>query len=337
MARRSAQDDRSGNETSDEGIEELADGGVEQGRLIHVKDVPAVEGEEVCVGTTVGHFLEMFGSGNAALGAADQKRGARSGEKVVPVIAAETGLGSDHFAGFEGKGPAVGSLAERVNKVGSEALADFGDEGVAGRRDAGPGKDEADVVGDHGADVLNDERGDAFRMAGSELERVDATEGAAEERGLLQTEVREESFNVADVVVARVGGRVAGVAVAALIERDDAPMGRKEFGELREGGGFHQVAMECEEDARISSYMRAGVEIRECEATVREGVTLQAHGRSDGTRAEKEKNRDTKKQRIKKRTPFMRLFPLLFAALVESVEEKVDVENRGCASDWLAR
>jgi len=81
-------------------------------------------------------------------------------------------------------------------------------------------------------------------MTGGKLEGVDTAEGAAEEHGLREVEVREEGFEVADVVGALVGERVAGVAVAALVECDDTPVGREECGEGCEGGGFHQVAVE---------------------------------------------------------------------------------------------
>jgi hypothetical protein len=55
------------------------------------------------------------------------------------------------------------------------------------------------------------------------------------------------------------------------------------------------VAVECEEDTRIGSDIRAGVEIRECETTLRIGGTSQVHGGSDGTCAEKETNREIEK------------------------------------------
>ena len=252
-------------------IEELTDGGGEEGGLVHVEDVAAFESEEGCVGAAESHLLEVFGGGDAALCATDEEGGAGGGEEVLPVIAAEGVLGSYHFTRVEGEGPTVGSLAEGIREVGGEALADFGDEVVEGGRDAGPGKD--------GTDVFEDKCGDLFWMAGGELEGVDAAEGTAEQHGLRKVEMGKECFEVADVVGALVGGRVAGAAVAALIERDDAPMRCEVCGEGREGGGFHQVAVESNEDARVGSGMGAGIEIGECETVVFEGMALKIHDR----------------------------------------------------------
>jgi hypothetical protein len=260
-------------------IEELTDGGVEEGGLVHVEDVAAFESEEGCVGAAESHPLEVFGGGDAALCAANEKGRTDGGEEIVPMIAAEGVLGGDHLVRLEGEGPTVGSLAEGIREVGGEALANFGYEVFASGRDAGPVEDEADVVGDDGADVFNDERGDLFGMAGGELEGVDAAEGTAEQHGLRKVEMGKECFEVADVVGALVGGRVAGAAVAALIERDDAPMRCEVCGEGREGGGFHQVAVESNEDARVGSGMGAGIEIGECETVVFEGMALKIHGR----------------------------------------------------------
>jgi len=94
--------------------------------------VAAFEGEEGCVGAAAGHLLELFGGGDAALCTADEKGGAGGGEEVVPVIATEGVLGGDHLARLEGEGPALWGLTEGVGEVGGEALANFGNEGVAG-------------------------------------------------------------------------------------------------------------------------------------------------------------------------------------------------------------
>jgi len=112
-------------------------------------------------------------------------------------------------------------------------------------------------------------------MTGGKLEGVDTAEGVAEEHGLREVEVREEGFQIAEVVGALVCGCVAGVAVASLIERDDAPSGREGRGQGHKGRGFHQVAVESDE--RVCA--DGGVEIGECEAVVLEGVALKLHGR----------------------------------------------------------
>lgn len=134
---------------------------------------------------------------------------------------------------------------------------------------AGPGGDEADVVGDGGADVFDDEGGDEFGLAGGELVGVDAAEGTAEEDSAGKSKMREESFEVADVVGAGVGSRVAGVAVAALIESEDAPFGRERVGKREEGCGFHEMAVKSDERVRGGT----GVKVGEGEAGVGEGGT----------------------------------------------------------------
>jgi hypothetical protein len=113
-------------------IEELTDGGVEEGGLVHVEDVAAFEIEEGCVGAAESHLLKELGGGDAALRAANEKGRADGGEEILPVIAAESVLGGDHLARLEGEGPALGGLTEGVGEVRGETLANFGNEGVAG-------------------------------------------------------------------------------------------------------------------------------------------------------------------------------------------------------------
>jgi hypothetical protein len=80
----------------------LADGGIEEGGLVHVEDVASIEDDEGWVGAAEGHLLEVFLAGDAALSTADQERGTAGGEKVLPVIAAEMVLRGDRFARLEG-------------------------------------------------------------------------------------------------------------------------------------------------------------------------------------------------------------------------------------------
>ena len=254
---------------------------MEECGLVHVEDVAAFQGDEGCIGTTAGHLFDVFRRRNAALGAADEKGRAGRGEKILPMIAAEKVLGSDHLARFEGEGPTFLSLAEGIGEVEREAFSNFGDEIFAGGRDAGPGKDEADVIGNDRADIFDDERVDSFGMTGGKLEGIDAAEGATEEHGSWKVEVSKEGFEIPDVVGTLVGGRVAGMAVAALVKCDDAPSGREERGKRSEGGGFHQVAMESDENVRVGCGAGAGIEIRKREAVVLEGLALKAHCRGD--------------------------------------------------------
>src|SRR6266568_2187758 len=110
-------------------------------------------------------------------------------------------------------------------------------------------------------------------MSGGELVGVDAAKGVAEEGGGGEFEVVEQRCNVAEVGFAGVGGSVAGVAVAALIESYDAVIGGQCRGEGGIGCSFHQV--------RVESYKcwarSASIEVGEGEAVVLKLVPLQRH------------------------------------------------------------
>ena len=82
----------------------------------------------------------------------------------------------------------------------------------------------------------------------------------------------EEGFEVEEVVGAGVAGGVVGVSVATLIECDDSPLGREEFGQGRKGGRLHDVRMESDEWAAAAS----GVEVGESQAVAGEGATFHA-------------------------------------------------------------
>jgi hypothetical protein len=82
--------------------------------------------------------------------------------------------------------------------------------------------------------------------------------------------VIEKSFQVEKVVGAGVARGMVGVSVAALVERDDSPLGREEFGERREGGRLHDVRMESDEWSAAAS----GVEVGESQAVAGEGATF---------------------------------------------------------------
>jgi len=81
-----------------------------------------------------------------------------------------------------------------------------------------------------------------------------------------------EGIEIAEVVVAGVGGGVVGVAVSALVECDEAPCGRECFGERREGDGFHGVSVESDERGSFEG----GVEVGEVQAVAGKGSPLHA-------------------------------------------------------------
>jgi len=207
----------------------------------------AVERDECGIRAARGHLLEVFGTGDTALGSAQEQGGAGCGKEVLPMVAAEVSLRTDELAGFEGKGPAIRSLAKRVFQVGCKAFSYFGNEGFACWRDSRPWKDEADVVGHDGPNIFEDECLDLAGMACRELKGIDASERAAEQDSFFQMEVMEKGFDVGDVVSAGIRPGVAGVAVAALVKRKDAPVGSERGSERREGRGFHQVAVQSNE------------------------------------------------------------------------------------------
>lgn len=264
---------------SGERVEEAAHGDGEGDGIVVVDDVASVESGEAGIGAAVGHLLELIGNGDAAFAATDEKSRTGGGEEIGPVIAAELLLRTNKLAGLEGEAPALGRVAKGVRDVLRKTRADFRSEGFAGWVDAGPGQDEADVVGDRGSDVFDDESGDLFGVERGELVGIDAAEGTAKEDGVLEAQMGEERFDIGDVVGAGVGGSVAGVAVTALIESNDAPIGGERFGEGSEGRGFHQVAVQGDKDGAAG----AGIQIGEGEAVLMEAVAGEAHRGFDGT------------------------------------------------------
>ena len=116
-------------------------------------------------------------------------------------------------------------------------------------------------------------------MKCGELEGIYAAEGVTEEDGAGKMKVREEGFEVGDVVGACVRGSMIGVTVAALIEGYDTPVGCEGRSQRGKSCRLHEMSVEGDEGLVANT----GIEIGEREPGMLERMALKVHDRSDGT------------------------------------------------------
>ena len=121
-----------------------------------------------------------------------------------------------------------------------------------------PGEHEAEVIRYFGADVLDDEATDLFRMPRGELVRVDTTQRVAQENHIAQPQVLNESLQIANVVGAGVAQCVIGVSVSTLVERHDPPFGGQRRGQRRKGHRLHEVRVQGDEYATDTTRIKIG-------------------------------------------------------------------------------
>ena len=114
-------------------------------------------------------------------------------------------------------------------------------------------RNEANIRADFKTNVFDDDRGDALWVTCGELDRVDATKRITEENDRTAgAEFAKESFEITEIVFARVADRVAGVAMTSLIKSDNAPAWSQVRGQLSEREGFHPVSVEGNHQAAIA-------------------------------------------------------------------------------------
>jgi hypothetical protein len=253
-----------------DGAKKLRHGVGEGGGRFEVEDVAAIQGDEARVWPSRGHLFALVLSSDSTVAAAKEKGRAVGCEPIAPMVAADTSARVNDLFWFKGELPAGGCFAEGVFEVGRESRANAVGECFACWELTFPCEYEFWFVCDDDADVFDDEPANFLWMPRGKLVGVDAAEGVAEDYGVVEVKVIEEGFQIVEIIISGVAKGVVGVAVAALVERDDTPFGGQSSGEGRECHCFHDVCMERDECPALASR----VEVGELQAAAGEGASF---------------------------------------------------------------
>jgi hypothetical protein len=110
-------------------------------------------------------------------------------------------------------------------------------------------------------------------MSGGELIGVHSTQRIAEHDCLLHAKMSEQRFQITEIVVTAIGFRMIGVAVSALVRRDDPPLGRQRLRQRLVGQSFHPVRVQRDKWPAYATV----VEKRQGESIMLEAVPVHNH------------------------------------------------------------